>query len=405
MSTGDTTIELPFPDPPEDGDEGSGTSGRLPEDLPKPSSSTDLHLDSTQMLSYHSALGNPSRPQVPASFVEDIHWDTRYQMIRLLGSGAQGVVYLALREGVDGYRTRVAVKLFWRGPSTVMSAYEKEMRRIAGQAQQISEIQHDNLVNIRDFVSLNETRVMVMEWVDGLDLRHLVDKRTHHKLREIMTPPDWQRLNDVVATEGEDHCRVKPGVAVEILRGCLAGLAALHLHGIVHSDLKPANIMIKRTGTQKLIDMDSSGSPSKGLSVIRGTPYYMAPEQLEDHHVRFRSDVASLGYILIEMLAGRLIFKHCKTLDQLLEAKRALPVMLPDLLPRELERDANLVALCSKMVAFDPEARFPNADAADIGQLGASSFHRELVRHDLAADYDRELSWWVDLACPPEQDE
>jgi serine/threonine-protein kinase len=400
MDLGSSTSPVPIESPARRA--AAGVAGAPPWQVARPEvSEENTHLASTQLLSYHEVLGSPTPSRVPGEPVEGFEWLARYRIVRLLGSGAQGVVYLAHREGADGYSTRVAVKLYPRDESTDEGVYQSEMRRIARQAELISEIQHDNVVNIRDFVSIGDTRLMVMEWIDGVDLRQLLDHRRYDEMRGRVSRRDWDRLNDVVVTRGEDHCRLKPGVAVAVLRGCLAGLAGLHQHGIVHSDLKPANIMIKRTGAQKLIDMDSSCPPNnQGTAVIRGTPYYMAPEQLKDHHVGFRSDVASLGYILLEMLTGRQIFKRCRTIEDLLDAKRVLPLVLPELLPQELESDPNLVGLCAKMVAFDPETRFPDADAADIGQLGAASFHRELVKHDLSTDYDRELAWWNDFAAP-----
>ncbi len=378
-----------------------------PDEQPAAGDSSDPSgLDTTQLLSYHSGLGQPLGLCLPTQPVEEMSWHARYRMVRPLGSGAQGVVYLALREGVDGYRTLVAVKMYFRqriddhGGLQADADYVQEMRRIARHAQQVSEVQHDNLIAIRDFVSLDDTRVMVMEWIDGLDLRHLLDLKRHRQLRDGLSAAEWNRLNDVVVTHGVDHCRLRPGVAVDVLRGCLAGLSALHQHGVAHCDLKPANIMIKRTGTKKIIDIDSSCVPAEDDDVVRGTPYYMAPEQLRERKVRLRSDIASLGYILIEMLTGRLLFKQCKTFEALQDAKARLPDELERLLPFEIRSNSGLVGLCRKMVANDPEERFPDADAADLGRLGAAAFHRELVKSDLSSEYDRELAWWIEAAYP-----
>ncbi|MEE3054230.1 MAG: hypothetical protein VYB34_10875, partial [Planctomycetota bacterium] len=85
----------------------------------------------TQMLSYHSALSkqvSPARVEDPKG---EMSWNARYRILRKLGSGAQGVVYLALREGVDGYSTKVAIKLYARDKSVSESAHVTEMQRIA----------------------------------------------------------------------------------------------------------------------------------------------------------------------------------------------------------------------------------------------------------------------------------
>ena len=361
----------------------------------------------TLMLSYHGALERQAAPARVAEPSEEMCWNARYRILRKLGSGGQGVVYLALREGVDGYSTKVAIKLYARDESVSESSHLKEMERIAHQGQKISEIQQDNLVNIRDFVALEDTRVMVMEWVDGLDLRQLLDTKLYRESQARVAKADWDRLTDVLVSPGEDHCMLRPAAAVDILRGCLAGLSSLHHHEIIHSDLKPSNIMIKRTGTKKLIDMDSSCDRQVDLQAeVRGTPYYMAPELIRERDVRYRSDIASLGYVLIEMLTGKLLFKECKTLDQLLEKKLRLPDELVEYMPRydHLDLRLDLLELCTKMIAADPTERFPDAEAADLGKLGAASFHRQLVKHDLSAEYSRDLGWWIDLVHPAEED-
>ncbi len=349
------------------------------------------------LLSRLSSDGKPAEaPKPPADPPKELCWTARYDVQRLLGSGGQGVVYLARREGVDGYDTMVALKMFFRPKSMSEDEYRREMERIARQAQLVSRIQHDNIISIRDFVSISDTRVMVAEWVDGLDLSQLLDRDRYRRFCEKAPRDLWERLNDVIVTEGKDHCRLKSGVAVDILRGCLAGLASLHHFGIAHCDLKPSNIMVKRTGTKKIIDMDSSCHVDEVPAGLRGTPYYMAPEQHRGRSVRLRSDVASLGYILIEMLTGQKLFRSATTFDELLAQKKRLPERLDALLPREVRDDALLHGLIDRMIAPDADKRFADADAAEFGRVGAVSFHRHLVKQDLDTEYDRELAWWLD---------
>ena len=68
----------------------------------------------------------------------------------------------------------------------------------------------------------------------------------------------WEYLNNVIVTAGPMQPRLKPGIAIAVIRECLAALAALHREGIVHSDLKPSNIMLKRTGNAKIVDIGSA---------------------------------------------------------------------------------------------------------------------------------------------------
>lgn len=349
------------------------------------------------LLTYHDQFGNAQQPFSPPEPPTAISWKSEYDVVKQLGQGAQGVVYLARREGVDGYHTNVALKLFHRQPYWSLGQYVDEMQRVAKQAQLITRIQHDNLIAIQNFIAMDETRVLVMEWVDGLDLARLLDLKSLEKLRQSIDQQVWEHLNDVIVTAGEDHCRLKPGIAVDILRGCLSGLSSLHSEGIVHCDLKPANIMVKRTGTKKIIDVDSSCMISEGPFQNRGTPYYMAPELQCGKPVTLAADVASLGYLLLEMLTGRRLFRECQTPEQLLQAKMSLPKRLAQSLPVEVRRDGNLCDLVSKMVAVEPQDRFPDADAVDLDRRGAANYHRNLVKTNLSTDYRRELAWWLEL--------
>ena len=206
-----------------------------PDDAPGEAGQQGFDPDSpTQMLSYHSTLAKQATPARVAEPKGEMSWNARYRILRKLGSGAQGVVYLALREGVDGYSTKVAIKLYARDESVAESDHVKEMQRIAHQGQKISEIQHDNLVNIRDFVALEDTRVMVMEWIDGLDLQQLLSLKLYRSSEARVAKEDWERLNDVLITPGEDRCILRPAAAVDILRGCLAGLSSLHHLSLIH---------------------------------------------------------------------------------------------------------------------------------------------------------------------------
>src|SRR3954447_24574283 len=91
----------------------------------------------------------------------------------------------------------------------------------------------------------------------------------------------WAYLNDVVVTDGATHPRLRPGIAIAVLRDCLAALSALHRGGIVHGDVKPSNVMLKRTGNAKVIDVGSAFAPEDAPPQTSCTPAYAAPEVLE----------------------------------------------------------------------------------------------------------------------------
>jgi eukaryotic-like serine/threonine-protein kinase len=169
----------------------------------------------------------------------------------------------------------------------------------------------------------------------------------------------------------------------------------LHREGIVHGDMKPSNIMLKRTGNAKIVDLGSAFDMEQVPTRRTCTPTYAAPEVLEGGECTPRSDLASLGYVLIEMLAGTPPFAGLANFRDLLEAKRFMAQRLPHILPSEVACNELLMNFCRGLVAPDPMRRFPSAEAADLLQEGAAGFHRQLVKGNLASEYDNELRLWL----------
>ena len=190
-----------------------------------------------------------------------------------------------------------------------------------------------------------------------------------------------------MVTEGLDQPRLTPGVAIQVLRDCLAGMAALHRAGIVHGDLKPSNIMLKRTGNAKVIDIGSAIDLRTRAGRRFWSPVYAAPEVLAGAANSPQSDLASLGYVLIEMLVGKAPFAGLDSYEDLREAKNRLDEKLLAMLPPEVSGSELLVHLCQRLIAPDPARRFPSAEAADLERKGAAAFHRQLVKSDLSSEY------------------
>ena len=324
-----------------------------------------------------------------------VHWTTYHAFERQLGSGGQGVVYLSARKGADGFHLPVAMKVLSPERFCSLQGYQSAMERMAHVASRVATIQHDNLLDVHDFVDRSSIRIMVMEWVDGLDLRQLmsIDRL---RLVQQLASDKWDYMESVIATPGLTQTRFKAGVAVAIVRDCLAALAALHRARIVHGDIKPANIMLKRTGHAKLIDIGSAFEIDTPPAVRTCTPTYAAPEVLEGGHCTPQSDLASLGYVLIEMLAGRPCFPPDLDFSALLEAKRRLPHILHELLPPEVTCNTLLVNLCRRFIVTDPIRRFPSAEAAELQKDGAAAFHRQLIFGDLASEYEHDLQLWME---------
>ena len=323
-------------------------------------------------------------------------WATRYRRVRPLGKGGQGVVFLSEREGADGFVLPVALKFFSPEHYRDARAYCEDMGRVARIAARVAQIQHDNLLSVHNFVERQGIRVMEMEWLDGYDLRDLLSADTLARTQAQLSPDHWTYVGNVILTAGPVQPRFKPGVAIQVLRDCLAGLAALHREGVTHGDVKPSNVMLKRTGSAKLIDIGSAVAPGSPCARRMWSPAYAAPEVLRGGSGTLASDLASLGYVLIEMLAGRSPFEGMTTTAELQQAKESLESRLPELLPEEVSCNELLLHLCRRLIAAEPSRRFESAQAADLGRKGAADFHRQLVKTDLASEYDNDLRVWLE---------
>jgi serine/threonine-protein kinase len=305
-------------------------------------------------------------------------------------------VFLSERRGTDNFTLPVALKIFSPERYENTRAYDEAMGRIAQVAARVAQIQQDNLLDVQNFVDRHRIRIMEMEWIDGYDLSVLLTKQMIERTRARVSNRRWEYLNNVIVTDGPMQPRLKPGVAIAVMRECLAALAALHREGIVHSDLKPSNIMLKRTGNAKIVDIGSAVELTNLPPQRTVTPTYAAPEILEGNDCTPRSDLASLGYVLIEILSGKPPFAGLVTYRELLEAKRTLPHRLPQILPQDVVCNELLMNFCRGLIAPDPMRRFPSAEAADLVKEGAASFHRQLIKGDLAAEYENEIRLWLE---------
>ncbi len=187
-----------------------------------------------------------------------MNWTAHLHLTRRLGAGGQGVVYLSERRGTDNFTLPVALKIFSPARYEDVRSYDEAMARIAQTSARVAQIQQDNLLDVQNFVDRFRIRIMEMEWIDGYDLCRLMTREMLERTREHVSNRRWEYLNNVIVTAGPVQPRLKPGVAISIMRECLAALAALHREEIVHGDVKPSNIMLKRTGNAKIVDMGSA---------------------------------------------------------------------------------------------------------------------------------------------------
>lgn len=366
---------------------------------------TNTHYDRhTPTVTLDQHLEIPERNELCDTYDEilqlkKLSWTNHLRLRKRLGSGGQGVVYYSERKGADEFTLPVAIKVF--SPERFESAkdYSAAMKRIAKITASVARIQHDNLIDVQNFIERDTIRMLVMEWIDGIDLRKLLNPEILARTKMRVSSKRWEYINRVVATDGITQNRLQPGVAVAIVRECLAALAALHREGIIHGDIKPANVMLKRTGTVKIIDIGSAYDLDDPPPIRACTPTYAAIEIMEGEESTTSSDLASLGYVLIELLAGQPVIPRKATYDEMIDSKRRLPDRLHEYLPQDVVRNELLINFCRNLIAPDPNDRYSNAEDADLTHEGAAAFLRQLVKGNLASEYENEIRVWLDEIC------
>ncbi|MBQ6107355.1 MAG: serine/threonine protein kinase [Thermoguttaceae bacterium] len=321
-----------------------------------------------------------------------------------LGKGSQGVVYYSKCHGSDSFQLPVALKFYCPEGFGTKEKYAETMNFNAKVASAIAQIQHDSLLSVRNWFMFKDIRVMEMEWIDGYDLARLMKNSTIDWMQKNLPEDEFAFRMNVVISPGKHHPALKTGIALTIIRHCLDALSALHEHGIAHGDIKPANIMLKRTGGVKIIDYGATifyqeTPPPENLC----TPLYAAPEILQDRKKRPTplSDLSSLGYVLIELLSGQIPFEIFKsdgtpvTYEDLADQKITLIHRLNEILPNDVQRNSKLVNCLTRLIHPDLNSRFQSAKEAIVSEDGISEIYRSLVKGDLVSEYDEDIKYWI----------
>ena len=250
----------------------------------------------------------------------------RYEITGKLGEGAMGVVYSAKDNALGRV---VALKMV----SAELSSDDELQKRFRREAEAIGRLNHPSVVTVYDLGQAEGQLYMAMELLEGEDLRKLIDGRAEITLA--------------------DRVRVLVQIA--------EGLGYAHSRGVVHRDVKPANILVTAAGKVKLLDFGlarvASGATITRRGVILGTPDYMAPEQAMGKEVDHRTDIFSAGSVFYEFLTFQKPFRG-KTLHAVLY--QILQEQPDPILSVNPELPMRLAAIVDRMMRKEPDERWPS---------------------------------------------
>ncbi|MBS0456703.1 MAG: serine/threonine protein kinase [Proteobacteria bacterium] len=252
-----------------------------------------------------------------------------YELIEKIGQGGMGVVYRARQHGLE---RDVAIKLLAAGPW----ASDEFVERFRREARSAARMQHPNIVEIYEFGHREGLNYFSMRLIEGRSLA--------------------QRLNAQGPLPAME--------AAKLLRTLAEAMDYAHRLGVLHLDLKPANVLLTQDGTPLIADFGLArrvdAGHDGGSNEVSGTPSYMAPEQatLEMHPLTTATDIYGLGAILYETLTGQPPFRGTDpqaTLERVVTQSPTAPRSLRKDIPTDLE------AICLKCLEKDPAQRYASA--------------------------------------------
>jgi WD40 repeat protein/serine/threonine protein kinase len=298
------------------------------------------HLESSASSAKDTAAGPPtSSDQVdekydflaPAEQPGELGRLASYRVLKVLGSGGMGVVFLA--EDLLLHR-QVALKTL----KSSVAANDVNRKRFLREAQAMAAIEHDHIAPIYQVGEARGVPYFAMQWLKGETLGQRLERESRLPVPEIL------RIGREIAD----------------------GLAAAHERGLIHRDVKPSNIWLEAdSGRVKLVDFGLARGTTDDVHLtdsgfVVGTPAYMSPEQARGRPVDGRSDLFSLGCVLYRMCAGQVPFQGTDTLGTLaalaLDTPKPIRECNPDVSPA-------LADLVTKLLAKNPDERLPDARA------------------------------------------
>jgi eukaryotic-like serine/threonine-protein kinase len=256
--------------------------------------------------------------------------NNRYQLVAQQGSGGMAVIYKAVDQSLG--RT-VAIKIL--RPS--LTPDPTFIMRFQNEARSIANLSHPNIVTVYDVGNDGDTHYIVMEFVDGRDLKKLIR---------------------------EYGGALPVSKALDLAIGICAGLGFAHRAELVHADVKPQNILLTKDEQVKITDFGiaqalSDSQPSTRQAIVWGSPHYFAPEQAQGERPSAASDVYSIGIVMFEMLTGRLPYTGANQQELAMAHIRAPIPRVTDINPVVPESLAQVVY---KVMSKEPHNRYRFAE-------------------------------------------
>ncbi|QEG02021.1 Serine/threonine-protein kinase PknB [Stieleria maiorica] len=262
----------------------------------------------------------------------------KYKLLGHIGTGGMSSVYLAEHTKLHDRRAIKVLPKKRVADSSYLARFQLEAKAIAS-------LNHPNIVLAYDIDNEGDVHYIVMEYVDGLDLQALVKR------------------------DGA----LDPSTAAEVIAQAARGLAHAHSKGVIHRDVKPANLLLDSSHTVRLLDMglalmgadeDESLTVANNENVL-GTADYLAPEQaLNSHTVDHRADIYGLGCTMYYLLTGQPPFNQGTLAQRIAMHQKEMPKPIREIrkgVPGELE------GICVKMIQKDPNYRYQTAeDVAEV---------------------------------------
>lgn len=249
----------------------------------------------------------------------------RFEILKELGRGGQGAVYLAHDPQLD---RQVAIK--------TLRKLENKTEQLTREALIVSKLQHPNIITLYDYGEDQGVPFLVYAYVEGKTLAQL--------LKQEKTLPFAR--------------------AAEIACGVLEALACAHAQGISHLDMKPSNIMIARSGLPMVMDFGlatTTGDHTQTISsTLSGTPRYVAPEIISGRQGNALSDIYALGAVLYEMVTGKFAVSG-ESMFEVLNRAAHEQTTAPSAYNEQI--DAKLEAIILKALSKKPANRYPDAQA------------------------------------------